>query len=80
MTMYEAICRITNTLGTTECAKTAKCKPYTHHYEECVTRVTGKQEAGEDPKEDCVEECMPTDSSETATLLPVHKCATLIRG
>ncbi|RPB21553.1 Non-heme 11 kDa protein of cytochrome bc1 complex [Terfezia boudieri ATCC MYA-4762] len=39
-----------------ECAKSAKCKPYTHHYEECVSRVTGKQEAGEDPKEDCVEE------------------------
>ncbi|KAF8422559.1 ubiquinol-cytochrome c reductase complex 17 kd protein [Tirmania nivea] len=39
-----------------ECAQSTKCKPHTHHYEECVARVTGKQEAGEDPKEDCVEE------------------------
>ncbi|KAI5809037.1 ubiquinol-cytochrome C reductase hinge protein-domain-containing protein [Peziza echinospora] len=39
-----------------ECAQTKECKPYTHHYEECAERVTSAQEAGEDVKEDCVEE------------------------
>jgi len=42
-----------------ECANSAKCAPYKHHYDECVERVT-RQEEDEDykgPKEDCVEEC-----------------------
>lgn len=42
-----------------ECAHTAQCAPYKHHYDECVERVT-RQEEDEDfkgPKEDCVEEC-----------------------
>jgi hypothetical protein len=43
-----------------ECAHSAVCAPYKHHYDECVERVTRQEEAGEDfkgPKEDCVEEC-----------------------
>ena len=78
-----AIVRITNTLGITDCAKSAKCKPYTHHYEECAARVTGKQEAGEDPKEDCVEECMPIRPLEIvapATFLLVYWRVTMIRS
>ncbi|KAL4798654.1 ubiquinol-cytochrome C reductase hinge protein-domain-containing protein [Aspergillus venezuelensis] len=41
-----------------ECANSAQCAPYKHHYDECVERVTSQQE-DEDykgPKEDCVEE------------------------
>ncbi|CEO60223.1 Putative Ubiquinol-cytochrome c reductase complex 17 kd protein (AFU_orthologue; AFUA_4G11390) [Penicillium brasilianum] len=41
-----------------ECANSAQCAPYKHHFEECVERVTRQQE-DEDykgPKEDCVEE------------------------
>ncbi|PYH45302.1 cytochrome b-c1 complex subunit 6 family protein [Aspergillus saccharolyticus JOP 1030-1] len=42
----------------TECANSAQCAPYKHHFDECIERVT-KQEEDEDykgPKEDCVEE------------------------
>lgn len=42
-----------------ECAHSAQCAPFKHHYDECVERVT-RQEEDEDhkgPKEDCVEEC-----------------------
>lgn len=42
-----------------DCAHSAQCAPYKHHYDECVERVT-RQEEDEDfkgPKEDCVEEC-----------------------
>ncbi|ODQ79593.1 hypothetical protein BABINDRAFT_37665 [Babjeviella inositovora NRRL Y-12698] len=43
-----------------ECSKTAACKPYVHHYHECIERVTAEQqeEGYEDKhhKEDCVEE------------------------
>ncbi|TGZ84121.1 Non-heme 11 kDa protein of cytochrome bc1 complex [Ascodesmis nigricans] len=39
-----------------ECAKTKECAPAKHHYDECVERVTAVEEAGETPKEDCVEE------------------------
>lgn len=43
-----------------ECAHSAVCAPYKHHYDECVERVTRQEEQGDDfkgPKEDCVEEC-----------------------
>ena len=83
MQKLKAIIRITNTLGTTECAKSAKCKPYTHHYEECVARVTGKQEAGEDPKEDCIEECMPSTPPKLWHLSHsylVHRRVTMVRS
>lgn len=39
-----------------DCAETV-CHAQKHHYDECVARVTGAEEKGEDPKEDCVEEC-----------------------
>lgn len=42
-----------------ECAHSAQCAPYKHHYDECVERVL-RQEEDEDfkgTKEDCVEEC-----------------------
>jgi ubiquinol-cytochrome c reductase subunit 6 len=44
----------------TECARSAQCAPYKHHYEECVERVTAMHEDPDykGPKEDCVEECM----------------------
>lgn len=44
---------------TSECANSAQCAPYKHHYDECVERVL-RQEEDEDfkgTKEDCVEEC-----------------------
>lgn len=42
-----------------ECAKSAQCIGYKHHYEECVERVTAQHEDEnyKGPKEDCVEEC-----------------------
>jgi ubiquinol-cytochrome c reductase subunit 6 len=43
-----------------ECANLPSIKPYLHHYEECVERVTKAQEdpdyASKEYKEDCVEE------------------------
>ncbi|KAK5087629.1 Cytochrome b-c1 complex subunit 6, mitochondrial [Exophiala xenobiotica] len=41
-----------------ECAKSAGCIGYKHHYQECVERVTAQQEdeSYKGPKEDCVEE------------------------
>lgn len=45
-----------------ECAHSAQCAPFKHHFDECVERVT-RQEEDEDfkgPKEDCVEECKST--------------------
>lgn len=43
-----------------ECANTSACKPYGHHFHECVERVTKEMEeedyASKDHKEDCVEE------------------------
>jgi len=43
-----------------ECARSAQCIGYKHHYQECVERVTAQQEdeSYKGPKEDCVEECM----------------------
>jgi len=44
-----------------DCANSAQCAPYKHHYDECVERVTRQEEEGDDfkgVKEDCVEECM----------------------
>lgn len=43
-----------------ECAKTASCAPYVHHFHECVERVTQEMEepdyAHKAYKEDCIEE------------------------
>lgn len=47
-------------INSAECAHSAVCAPYKHHYDECVERVTRQEEEGDDfkgPKEDCVEEC-----------------------
>lgn len=45
---------------TEECAATPACKPYNHHFHECVERVTAEMEeegyAEKDYKEDCIEE------------------------
>jgi ubiquinol-cytochrome c reductase subunit 6 len=38
-----------------ECFDIKECKPYKHHYDECVERVTSATSEG-GPKEDCVEE------------------------
>merc|ERR1712169_151348 len=42
-----------------DCAKSAQCSGYKHHYDECVERVTSAEENPDHkgPKEDCVEEC-----------------------
>lgn len=41
-----------------ECARSSQCRPYKHHFEDCVERVTAAAEAEQKgPKEDCVEEC-----------------------
>lgn len=43
-----------------ECVKTAACKPFDHHFHECIERVTKEQEEPDYEhkhyKEDCVEE------------------------
>ncbi|WLF78282.1 ubiquinol--cytochrome-c reductase subunit 6 [Lodderomyces elongisporus] len=43
-----------------ECAKTIACKPFEHHFHECIERVTKEMEepdyAHKHYKEDCVEE------------------------
>merc|ERR1712072_316774 len=41
-----------------DCAKSAQCSGYKHHYDECVERVTSAEENPDHkgPKEDCVEE------------------------
>ncbi|KAL0633390.1 ubiquinol--cytochrome-c reductase subunit 6 [Maublancomyces gigas] len=39
---------------TEECINTKECKPYKHHFDECVERVNSAADGG--PKEDCVEE------------------------
>ncbi|KAK5445292.1 Cytochrome b-c1 complex subunit 6, mitochondrial [Exophiala xenobiotica] len=41
-----------------DCAKSAQCSGYKHHYDECVERVTSHEENPDHkgPKEDCVEE------------------------
>ncbi|KAH0611971.1 uncharacterized protein H6S33_010023 [Morchella sextelata] len=43
---------------TEECANSKECRPYKHHYDECVERVTAaaSEENANGPKEDCVEE------------------------
>lgn len=50
-----------------ECARSAQCIGYKHHYQECVERVTAQHEdeSYKGPKEDCVEECkkIPTQFS-----------------
>lgn len=42
-----------------ECANSAQCAPFKHHFDECVERVHAQHsDAGhKGPKEDCVEEC-----------------------
>lgn len=49
----------TDNLLSTECARSAQCIGYKHHYQECVERVTAQHEdeSYKGPKEDCVEEC-----------------------
>ena len=46
-------------IGIAECARSAQCAPFKHHFDECAERVREQEEnpdhAG--PKEDCVEEC-----------------------
>lgn len=49
--------RETSDKTTTECAKSAECAPYKHHYDHCVERVTKQQEENGKADEDCVEEC-----------------------
>ncbi|KGU31966.1 ubiquinol-cytochrome c reductase subunit 6 [Candida albicans P57055] len=43
-----------------ECTKTAACKPFDHHFHECIERVTKEQEEPDYEhkhyKEDCIEE------------------------
>ncbi|KAK0514141.1 hypothetical protein JMJ35_003863 [Cladonia borealis] len=41
-----------------ECARSAQCLPYKHHFDECAERVTKQHENPDHkgPKEDCVEE------------------------
>ncbi|EMG49866.1 QCR6 Cytochrome b-c1 complex subunit 6 [Candida maltosa Xu316] len=43
-----------------ECGKTSACKPFDHHFHECIERVTKEQEEPDYEhkhyKEDCVEE------------------------
>lgn len=43
-----------------ECANSAPCKPFNHHFHECVERVTKEMEeedyAHKEYKEDCIEE------------------------
>lgn len=59
-----------------ECAHSAVCAPYKHHYDECVERVTRQEEAGDDfkgPKEDCVEECKCTIAIAIAMPIPVGR-------
>ncbi|KAI9761498.1 MAG: hypothetical protein M4579_001008 [Chaenotheca gracillima] len=48
-----------------ECANSSQCAPFKHHFDECVERVTEAQNSEEHkgPHEDCVEECMITNSS-----------------
>ncbi|CAK9438009.1 uncharacterized protein LODBEIA_P23710 [Lodderomyces beijingensis] len=45
---------------TEECVKTVACKPFEHHFHECIDRVTKEMEepdyAHKSHKEDCVEE------------------------
>ncbi|KAJ6004522.1 hypothetical protein N7499_000591 [Penicillium canescens] len=55
-----------------ECANSAQCAPYKHHFDECVERVT-RQEEDEDykgPKEDCVEEFFHLTHCATACAAP----------
>ncbi|KIW63460.1 hypothetical protein PV04_10296 [Phialophora macrospora] len=41
-----------------ECARSAQCQGYKHHFDECVERVTKQEEDADHkgPKENCVEE------------------------
>jgi len=53
--------RLTLLCFSTDCARSAQCSVWRHHYEECAERVTYKQEHPDQfkgQKEDCVEECM----------------------
>lgn len=42
-----------------ECARSAQCAPFKHHFDECAERVQEQEENPDHkgPKEDCVEEC-----------------------
>lgn len=47
------------TKSSTDCARSAQCAGYKHHFDECVERVTAEADDADykGPKEDCVEEC-----------------------
>ncbi|ODQ46643.1 hypothetical protein PICMEDRAFT_11628 [Pichia membranifaciens NRRL Y-2026] len=57
-----------------ECAELPSVKPFVHHYEECVERVTKEQEEpgyeGKHYKEDCVEEFFHLQHALTACAAP----------
>ncbi|KAJ5596629.1 hypothetical protein VI817_004101 [Penicillium citrinum] len=56
-----------------DCANSAQCAPYKHHYDECVERVTRQEEEGDDfkgVKEDCVEEFFHLAHCATACAAP----------
>ena len=47
------------TTGFAECARSAQCASFKHHFDDCAERVQEQQENPDHkgPKEDCVEEC-----------------------
>ncbi|KAI5837813.1 ubiquinol-cytochrome c reductase complex 17 kd protein [Morchella snyderi] len=57
---------------TEECANSKECRPYKHHYDECVERVTAaaSEENATGPKEDCVEEFFHVLHCATACAAP----------
>lgn len=65
-----------------ECARSAQCGPYKHHFDDCVKRVTAKEEAGENKgqKEDCVEECKFNRSKIWQTLTRYSLSLTALRN
>jgi len=55
-----------------QCAKSAQCAPYKHHFDHCVERVS-HQESNPDhkgPKEDCVEEFFHLQHCATSCAAP----------
>jgi len=56
-----------------ECARSAQCAGYKHHFDACVERVTAQQENPDEhqgPKEDCVEEFFHLQHCATACAAP----------
>ncbi|KAJ9613890.1 ubiquinol--cytochrome-c reductase subunit 6 [Cladophialophora chaetospira] len=65
-----------------ECAKSAQCQGYKHHFDECVERVTSQEEDPDHkgPKENCVEECafpFPLPSSRVRRVASSYKILTM---